>query len=119
MSELGFAESHAAGVFVFLGECGVEHGRIVGGEHDGNAVAIEPRQGMIFDEWERMVQLQGERSRPDVACGADFQRDTAIGKEIHECRIVDGSNAVADALHAQEFDGFTNFLGATYFARMD
>ena len=48
-SEFGLGEAHAVGVAVFGGEVGVEHGGVVGGESDGDAVAEELRKWMRFD----------------------------------------------------------------------
>jgi len=36
--ELGFGQAHATRVFVFVEQCGVEHGGVVGGENDGDAM---------------------------------------------------------------------------------
>ena len=38
-AEFGFGKAHAMGIAVFGGEVGVEHGGIVGGEGDGDAMA--------------------------------------------------------------------------------
>jgi hypothetical protein len=37
--EFGFAQAHLRGDFVFAEERGLEHGGIVGGEHDEDAMA--------------------------------------------------------------------------------
>jgi hypothetical protein len=45
--EFGFGKAHAVGVGVFVKQARVEHGRVVGGKDDGDAVAEQP--------WKRMV----------------------------------------------------------------
>ena len=42
-----------------------------------------------------------------------------MGKQVHQRWIVDGGDAVADALDAQKFDGFTDFFWAADFASVD
>lgn len=39
--ELVFGKAETVCVFVFVMQCGVEHGWVVGGKHDGDAVAKE------------------------------------------------------------------------------
>ena len=57
-----------------------------------------------------------ESAGKDVATWADFERDATVGEEVHEGRIVDGSDAVTDAFDAEEFDGFANFFRTANFA---
>ena len=117
--EFLFVEAHAAGVFVFVEEGGVEHGGIVGGENDWNAVAKECGEGMVLDANVRAAQLKREGPGADVALRTNFERDAAVGEEIHQRGIVDGGDSVADAFGAEEFDGFANFLRATHFSGVD
>ena len=47
--EFGFGEAHAVGVAVLGGEVGVEHGGVVGGKCDGDAVAEELGERVRLD----------------------------------------------------------------------
>ena len=114
--EFGFGEAHAVGVAVFGGEIGVEHGGVVGGESDGNAVAEKLWKGMRFDGSVFCLELTSEGAGEDIAARAEFERDAAIGEEIHEGGIVDGGDAVADALDIEEFHGLADLVGAADFA---
>src|SRR5579859_6846904 len=104
------------GVAIFGGEVGVEHGGVVGGKSDRNAVAKELRKRMGFDGCVRLRELAREGSGQNVAAGAEFERDAAVGEEIHEGGIVDGGDTVADALDVEKLNGFADFFGAADFS---
>src|ERR1700676_5410457 len=74
---------------------------------------------MLLDANVLAAQLERESAGADVALRANFERDAAVGEEIHQRGIVDSGDAVADAFHAEHLDGFANFLGAAHFSGMD
>ena len=135
LAELGGREAHGGSGFVFGTERGVEHGGVVGGKDDGDTVAEKSWERMLLngdfrwfgdsagrslelprDRARRELNLTGERAGFEIADRADFEDDAAVGKEVHEGGIVDGGDAMANALDAKEFNGFANFFGATDFA---
>lgn len=81
--EFGFAEAHLRGSFIFAEERSVEHGGIVGGKHDRNAVAEELRQGVLQECCARIMQLQGQRASAQIARGANLQGNAALREEVH------------------------------------
>ena len=114
--EFGFGQTHAAGVFVFVEECRVEHRGIVGGEDDWDAVAEELWKRMMLDLGVFAAQLTRQGTGTDVALRADFEGNAAVGEQVHERGVVDGGDAVADPFGPEQFDGFTDFFGAADFA---
>ena len=50
----------------------------------------------------RAAQLAGQRSRSQVARRANFQRDAALRKQIHQRAIVHGGDSVSDPRDAQD-----------------
>src|SRR5271156_1780027 len=81
------------GKLVFAGECCAEHGGVVAVERDHDAV-VE-----ITFRW--MFVKVGTETGAEVAGEADFDRDLALGKLFDEIGVVEGGEAVADALGAQ------------------
>ena len=119
LAEFGCGEAHLASDFVFAGEVGVEHGGVVGREDDRDAVAQQLRKWVVGEVGGIAVELTGEGAGSNVADGADFEGDTAIGEQVHESGVMNGGDAVADALDAEYFDGFADCFGAADFAGVD
>ena len=94
----------------------MKHGGVVSGENDGNAVTEESRERVFLQCGVRAVQLASESAGADIADGANFQRNSAIGENIHQRGIVHSGNAVANALDAENFHGFADFVRATNLA---
>ena len=116
LAELDFRHSHLLDDGIFVAEVCVEHCWIVSGKNYGNAMAKKLRKGMIVQRHIRSFELARQRARADVADGTNFQGNTAVGEKIHQPRIVNGGDAVADAFDAESFDGFTNCLRSANFA---
>jgi hypothetical protein len=119
LREFGFRQSHAKSIGVFVVQRGVEHGGIVGGENDRNAMALELGEGMVTDRSIFAFELERQGSGADVACRAELQRDLAFGEQIHQSGVVDGGDAMADALDTEELDGFADFFGTPDLAGVD
>ena len=116
--EFGFAETHLRCDFVFAEERGVKHCGVVSGEDYRDAMAEQLRQGVLLERCGRIMQLQGEGACAQIAGGANLEGNAALREEVHECWIVDGGDAVADALDAQNLDSFANLLWPAHLARM-
>src|SRR5262249_2376853 len=84
-------------------------------EDDGDPMAQEPRERVIGDGDVLTAELLVERSGPEVAGWTDFKRDAPVGEEVHQGLVVHRGNAVADAFHAEKFDGFSDFLRTAVF----
>lgn len=82
-SEFRFGQAHAVGVAVFGDEVRMEHGGVVGGKNDRNSVAEEFGEGMGLDGHVLLGELARESAGQDVAGGAEFEGDAAVGKEVH------------------------------------
>src|SRR5271163_8686 len=70
---------------------------------------------MVPDSGAFAAQLLIQSAGADIAGGTDFQRDLSLGEQIHEGRIIDRGDAMADAFGTEEFDGFANFFRAADF----
>src|ERR1039457_1432872 len=66
----------------------------------------------------RFANLLGERARRQIARGAIFQHDAPGGQRFGQRRIVHHGDSVADALSAENIDGFADRLGAADFSRV-
>src|SRR2546423_5520835 len=97
-------------VLVFGGKRGVEHGRVIGGKYDGDAVANEFRQGVVLDCWRVATQLKSESSGAQVALGTNLERNAAVGQQVHQRKVMDGGDTVANAFRPEQLDGFADFL---------
>ena len=75
-------------------------------------MAEQRGQRVIFDSHVVTGKLASQRAGLDVALRANLQRDFAFGKEVHQRRIMDRSDSMADALHSEQFDGFADFFRA-------
>src|ERR1700722_3964636 len=64
------------------------------------------------------MELLRERAGADIPGGTNFQRNSTLGQQIHQGRIVYGGDAVADALDPEQFDCFANSVRPTNFAGM-
>src|SRR5260370_207471 len=58
--QLVFVQSHAGGVCILFVQRGVKHGRIIGGKHNGYALAQEFGEGMLFDSCVFALGVPGE-----------------------------------------------------------
>src|SRR2546421_12091840 len=114
--EFGFGEAHTVGVAVFGGEVGVEHGGVVGGKCDGDAVAEELRERGRFDRGGGLRELARESAGEDVAAGADFEGDAAGGEEGPEGGSGDGGGTGAGGFCARGGERFAGSFPATAFA---
>src|SRR3974390_2817483 len=65
------------------------------------------------------LNLSRKGTGTQVADGADFQGDAAFRKQVHQCRIAKGRDAMTDALRSQQFYGFTDLFWATDFSRVN
>ena len=74
------------------------------------------RKRVVLERYPVAIQLACERAGTDIADGADFEGDAAIGEQVHERRILDSSDTVANALDAKNFDGFADSFRAADFA---
>ena len=116
--QLGLLQTHLPGVFVFSGQRRVEHGRVVGGEHDGNAVTKELAGG--GPRWLQSPCRANALARRCRDClPGKFLGESAFREQVHQRGIVDGSDAVADAFDAKKLDRFADFFGAADFSGVD
>src|SRR5712664_1344129 len=81
--QLILLQTHARGVGILFLKRGVKHSRVIGGEHNGNAVAQELWERMIFDCYVLAVELPGEGGGFHVARRAYFKRDLSPREQIH------------------------------------
>ncbi len=71
---------------------------------------------MIFERGFRLAELFCQGAGAQIACGAVLEHDAPHGERLGEGGIVHYRDAVADALGAQQFDGFSDVFGAADFA---
>jgi hypothetical protein len=119
LQEFGFGKAHAACVGIFLGEICVKHSGIVRGKGHGNAAAKEQGKRVMPHFRVRALKEFRESSGAEIARGTYFEDDTPLGEEVHEIGVVNGGDAMADALDAEELDGFADGFRAPYLAGMD
>lgn len=74
---------HLEGSRIFVQESGVKHGGIVRGKGDWNAVTKEFWKRMLREIGSGGVELDVEGVGAEVAAGADFERDFALGESVH------------------------------------
>src|ERR1700674_3562768 len=117
-SQLFLPEPHSCRALVLRPEGRVEHGRIIGGEHDGYPMPQECWEWMIFESYLFAPKLPGERARFQVASGADFQWNLPLCKQIHQRRVVDRRDAMSGAFGTQYLDGFPDFFRPAHLAGM-
>jgi hypothetical protein len=77
------------------------------------------RKRVIVDGGFGTLKLFGESASADVADGADFQRNAALGEKIHEIAVVERRDAMTDALCTEKFNRFADLVGAADFPRMN
>src|SRR5262249_39909555 len=65
-------------------------------EEDGDAGVVETADGMVFEAF--------YYAGYEIARDADFEGDLIVTEMAHECRVLNGGDAVTDALGA-EFEG--------------
>src|SRR4029077_19958724 len=106
-------------MFVLFEQRGVKHGRIIRGQRDRASVAKERRKGMILDLRFRAAQLQSQGACANVALRADFERNSTVGEKVHKRGVIHRGDSVADASHAEEFDGLSNLLWSADLAGMN
>src|SRR5260221_13041329 len=78
-------------------------------------MAQELRKRVRFDRGGGLRELASKGASEDVATWAEFEGDATVGEEVHQGGVVNGGNAGADTLEAEEFDGFANFLRTANF----
>src|SRR5258708_5126704 len=97
------------GDLVLAGQRGAKHGRVIAVESDHNAL-VEVGLG-------RMIVEVGAQPRAQVARQTNFNRDLTLGELFDQISIVEGGEAVANALAAQ-VERPPHGLGWTGFASM-
>ena len=68
---------------------------------------------MLFQSRMSRIQLYVQCVSLKVARRADFQRDAAYGKRVHQRRAANGGNAMADPLRVQYLNRLLNLLRPT------
>ena len=81
--QLVFLQAHARGVCILFLQRGVKHCRVIGGEHDGYAVAQKFWERMIFDSYVLSAELPSECGGLHIAPRAYLKGDFSLRKEIH------------------------------------
>ena len=112
-------KSHLQCGEIFFYESGVEHGGIVGGESDRDAVAEEFRKWVSREIGVGRVELDVKSVGAEIASRADFERNLAICERVHERGTADGGNAVTDAFGVEEIKRVFDLIGAACFAGMN
>lgn len=118
--ELRGSKAHfCEGESVFGEERSSEHGWVVGGKSDRYAAGDELRERMSSE-----ARLGGREefckgTGAEIAGGADFEGDLARDEEIHQAFVVNGGDAMADALGAENFDRVADILRTAHFAGVD
>ena len=115
-SKLVQREAHIQGGGIFVYERGVEHGGIVSGESDGNAMAEEFGKRVLRERGIGGVELDVESVGAEVAGRADFEGDVAFGEGVHEGGAANGGDAVANAFGVKYVNGVLDLLGAAGFS---
>ena len=114
--QLVFLQAHPRSVGIFAAQRGSEQRRVVGRKDNRYPLAEEFRQRMILDSHVIAPQLANQSACSDIALRANFERNSPVGEQIHQSRILDRRNSVSNAFHAEQFDGFADFLRSAHFA---
>jgi hypothetical protein len=79
--QLVLLQAHACGVGILFVKSRVKHSRIIGREHNGNPVAQEFGERMIFDSCILATELPGEGGRFHIAPRANFEGNLSLREQ--------------------------------------
>src|SRR4029077_2577411 len=88
-------------------------------KRNGEAAAKERRERMLLISSRWAADLAGQGAGAKVARWADLEGNVSRGDEVHRALIAHYADAVADALGAQEFNGFTDDFRSADFSRVN
>ena len=63
-----------------------------------------------------LVQLSRQSASAEVAGGANFERQGALGKQAHQVRIASCGDAMSDAFDSEQGDGVADGFGSADFS---
>src|SRR5258708_33645205 len=106
LDEFPRSEPHAMHMAVLLAHRRFKHGWGVARKRDRKTAPKKSRKRMLLLSSRRTAHLPGQCAGAKIARGADLEGNVSRGDEIHGALVAHHSDAVADPLGAQQFDGF-------------
>src|SRR5216684_1950579 len=108
LDEFSRGESHAMHMAVFIAYRRFKHGWVVARKRDRKTAPKKRRKRMLLISSRRTADLSCQGASAKIARGADLEGNVSRGDEIHGALVAHHSDAVADPLGAQQFDGFAD-----------